>query len=107
LLTLKPLFPGKTEGSQLLEQIAILGRPRVDQLRSMSRQMEQDTINTIMRVDDMPKRDLKTIIPKYYFNERKGEAKKMCELIDKMLQWDPNQRCTAEKALQHSFFNTY
>ena len=29
-LTLRPLFPGKTEGSQLLEQCAILGLPRKD-----------------------------------------------------------------------------
>lgn len=27
LLTLRPLFPGKTEGSQLIEQVAILGLP--------------------------------------------------------------------------------
>jgi serine/threonine protein kinase len=30
LLTLRPLFPGKTEGSQLIEQVAILGLPTKD-----------------------------------------------------------------------------
>ena len=29
-LTLRPIFPGKTEGSQLIEQIAILGLPTKD-----------------------------------------------------------------------------
>jgi len=29
-LTLRPIFPGKTEGSQLIEQIAILGLPSRD-----------------------------------------------------------------------------
>ena len=36
-MTLKPLFPGKTEGSQLLEQIAILGLPSKDTMRRMSK----------------------------------------------------------------------
>jgi len=29
-ITLRPLFPGKTEGSQLIEQVAILGLPSKD-----------------------------------------------------------------------------
>lgn len=31
-MTLRPLFPGKTEGSQLIEQIALLGLPTKDTL---------------------------------------------------------------------------
>jgi len=38
-LTLRPIFPGKTEGSQLIEQVAILGMPSKDQLKAMSKQM--------------------------------------------------------------------
>lgn len=36
LLTLRPLFPGKTEGSQLIEQVAVLGLPSREELKSMS-----------------------------------------------------------------------
>jgi glycogen synthase kinase 3 beta len=36
LITQKPLFPGKTEGSQLLEQIAILGTISEEDLAGMS-----------------------------------------------------------------------
>jgi len=36
LLTLRPLFPGKTEGSQLIEQVAVLGLPRKEELMAMS-----------------------------------------------------------------------
>lgn len=35
-LTLRPLFPGKTEGSQLIEQIAILGLPSKETMQRMS-----------------------------------------------------------------------
>lgn len=36
-LTQRPLFPGKTEGSQMIEQCAILGLPTRDQLQKMSK----------------------------------------------------------------------
>lgn len=35
-LTRRPIFPGKTEGSQLIEQIAILGLPSAEELTAMS-----------------------------------------------------------------------
>lgn len=40
-LTRRPIFPGKTEGSQLIEQIAILGLPTAEELAGMSPQMTQ------------------------------------------------------------------
>lgn len=36
-MTLVPLFPGKTEGSQLIEQIAILGLPSRETMFNMSK----------------------------------------------------------------------
>lgn len=35
-MTLRPLFPGKTEGSQFIEQVAILGLPSKQVLQKMS-----------------------------------------------------------------------
>ena len=43
-LTLRPIFPGKTEGSQLIEQCAILGLPSKEQMAQMSSMMQQSTI---------------------------------------------------------------
>jgi len=43
-LTRRPIFPGKTEGSQLIEQIAILGLPTAEELAAMSPQMTPNTI---------------------------------------------------------------
>lgn len=64
LLTLRPLFPGKTEGSQLIEQVAVLGLPTPDDLKHMSTQMSKDTVNLVFKLDDIPKKDFRTILPR-------------------------------------------
>ena len=56
LITLRPLFPGKTEGSQIIEQIAVLGLPEVKDLDGMSDQMKQETIDLIYKIDNIPKK---------------------------------------------------
>ena len=61
-LTRRPIFPGKTEGSQLIEQIAILGLPSAEQLIAMSPQMTQHTIDQVHKLDAIPRRDFRRII---------------------------------------------
>lgn len=46
-MTLRPLFPGKTEGSQFIEQVAILGLPSKQVLQKMSTQITQTTIDIV------------------------------------------------------------
>lgn len=53
-MTLKPLFPGKTEGSQLIEQFAVLGLPSVETLKNMSPQVTETTIELVHKMDDFP-----------------------------------------------------
>jgi len=52
-LTRRPIFPGKTEGSQLIEQIAILGLPTTEELQAMSPQMSPHTIEQVHKLDNM------------------------------------------------------
>lgn len=59
----KPLFPGKTEGSQLIEQIAILGLPTRDELSRMSKQIDDSKIELVHKIDDIPRKDFKKILP--------------------------------------------
>lgn len=61
-LTRRPIFPGKTEGSQLIEQIAILGLPTADELKAMSPQMSPHTIEQVHKLDNIQRRDFKAII---------------------------------------------
>ncbi len=61
-LTRRPIFPGKTEGSQLIEQIAILGLPTKDELKAMSPQMSDHTVEQVHKLDNIQRRDFKAII---------------------------------------------
>ena len=79
-MTLRPLFPGKTEGSQLIEQVAVLGLPTKDQLHRMSLQMTKDTINLVHKLDDIPKKDFKLILPKEDITNK--EREQAADLLD-------------------------
>lgn len=46
-MTLRPLFPGKTEGSQFIEQVAILGLPNKKTLMNMSKQITPNTVELV------------------------------------------------------------
>ena len=101
-MTLRPLFPGKTEGSQLIEQVAVLGLPTKDQLHNMSTQMTKDTINLVHKLDDIPKKDFKLILPKDHMSAK--EREQAADLLDQLLKWVPSERIDCEHALKHDFF---
>lgn len=104
LLMLKPLFPGKTEGSQFLEQMAILGTPTSSQYERMASAIPKNTMKMLKQLEKFERKDLANLIPSFY---RKRDIKKVVELIEAMLEWDPKERITAEEALQHGFFTSY
>lgn len=101
LLMLKPLFPGKTEGSQLLEQMAILGTPTSAQFERLASNIPKTTMKMLKQLEKFERKDLACLIPENY---RKREIKKVVNLIESMLEWDPKERITAEEALHHEFF---
>mgnify|MGYP002632081006 CR=1 FL=1 len=82
-LTLIPLFPGKTEGSQLIEQIAILGLPSKETMFRMSKQMSPNTVELVHKLDDMPPQKLTSILP--YKDYSRKEIEESADLIQKML----------------------
>jgi DNA-directed RNA polymerase specialized sigma54-like protein len=76
--------------------------PSKDQLRAMSSQMSEQTIELVHRLDDIKKRDFRTIIPQAAYH--KTDIAKAADLLEKLLDWVPSKRVSCEKALQHSFF---
>ena len=87
----------------MIEQVAILGMPSKEQLRAMSKQMTDQTVELVHRLDDIKKRDFKTIIPQAAY--LKTDILKAADLLEKLLDWVPSKRLTCEKALQHPFFS--
>lgn len=95
-LTLQPMFPGETEGLQLLEMMCLLGIPAQDELEKMSRVIEMRTLAILQRVDmSIPVPDLVRVIEtnKYYKRE---DVVQGVDLLKRMLRWFQGDRITAE-----------
>ena len=101
-MTLRPLFPGKTEGSQLIEQIAILGLPSKETMQKMSKQITSNTVELVHKLDDMPPRNFATILPHNLYSRK--DIEEAADLISKMLCWIPSERVSCDEALKHPFF---
>ena len=101
-MTLRPVFPGKTEGSQLIEQIAILGLPSRETMQRMSSQITPHTVDLVHKLDDMQPRDFKTILPGKDYSSK--DIAECADLISKLLRWVPSERISCEEALRHPFF---
>ena len=101
-MTLQPLFPGKTEGSQFIEQVSVLGLPRQSELKKMSGAISQTMLELVQRLDDLPNMDFKKILP--YNDYSKLDIAEAADLISKMLKWTPNDRISCQEALEHGFF---
>jgi len=68
----------------------------------MSTQIEQNQLNLIDMIDDIPRRDFAQILPQKIYS--KTDIKNVANLLEQMLEWDPNKRITCAEALQHKFF---
>lgn len=56
----------------------------------------------VHKIDDMKKRDFKTIIPSAAYHA--ADVAQASDLLEKLLDWVPSKRYTCEKALKHAFF---
>ena len=92
-LTLRPLFPGKTEGSQLLEQVAVLGLPSKETLHKMSPHVSTATVELVHKLDEIKPVDMRKILPKDY---EKRDIEEAADLISKMIRWVPSERYTCK-----------
>lgn len=78
-----------------------MGLPTKEQLQAMSTQMSADTIKLVHRLDDIPKKEFKTILPKDLSDKERTQA---ADLLDQLLKWSPKERISCETALKHDFF---
>lgn len=91
LYMLKPLFQGTSENDQLFKILNIMGTPT---------QQEWSDFNTIVRkrgirLPQCSPQDLSTLIP--------NASPEAIDFIKQCLTWDPINRPSANKALQHRF----
>ena len=67
----------------------------------MSKQITQNTVDLVNKLDDMPAKDFKHILP--YKDYSKQDIEDAADLISKMLKWVPKDRIDCQKALNHKF----
>ena len=89
----RPIFPGATTSDQLVEIIRILGTPTKDDICSMNPHFKDHIFPDIKPVP-FEKILKNRIIPEYFL-----------DLISKLLVYNPTKRLTAEKALEHPYFD--
>ena len=101
LLTRTPLFPGDTEGLQILEQSCVLGSPTDSDFEKLTELVEPKVLNLLKKATMVPKLDLPKVFKKEWYGDE--EVKMAADLVDKMLRWVPAERVSAMDAMNHSF----
>jgi len=95
LLGRRPLFPGKDYIDQLKLIVARVGTPSSDELAFITSQRARDYIS---RLPPAPATSWTDVYPK--------AAPEACDLLSKLLQFDPRKRCTVEEALAHPYLSS-
>ena len=89
----RPMFPGATTSDQLVEIIRILGTPTKDDICSMNPYFKDHKFPDVKPIP-FEKLFKNRIIPEYFL-----------DLLSKILVYNPQKRLTAEKALEHAYFD--
>lgn len=92
LYTLRPLFPGSSENDQLYKTCSVLGTPSQQQWPEGHKLAA--AIN--FKFPQFTPTSLAQIVP-----QANADA---LQLMDALLQWDPNRRLSTGKMLQHAYF---
>lgn len=100
MFTKEVLFPGKSEGLQMLEIIAILGTPPREAQEYLYANLGASAREMLESVEEFKAISLKRVFPKRYAKEDVAQA---ADLAAKMLAWHPARRVTAKEALKHPF----
>jgi hypothetical protein len=95
------MFPGDSEGLQILEYCMIEGTPTSEDIQKLSTIVERPMIELLKRCGTVKRQEVSKLInPGVYGQE---EAFLCGDLIEKMTCWVPWERISAEDALRHPF----
>jgi serine/threonine protein kinase len=97
-----PLFPGKSEGLQLFEQMCVLGTPPMSYFSKFN--IPTDYINFFKSMDEIIPTDVKKLLNKSKKYDE-DDVRSATDLLLKLVAWDPSDRFTAEEALKHAFLS--
>ena len=90
-----PLFRGRDNNDQLMQIIRILGTPDEHTIKRILQESPEIQYRPLPR---LPKVPFQTLFPKVH--------PLAIDLLEKLLQFDPSQRLSADEALRHPYFTT-
>ncbi len=101
LFICNPLFPGASEGLQIMEYLNIIDKPDFSFFKQFK--LPENFINYIKKYNEYDVYPLdKTLNPIKKYN--KEDIEDAVDLLYNILNWDYNKRFTAEQCLEHKFF---
>jgi len=98
LLSAKPLFPGKSTKNQIEMVLEITGLPKREEFQAIREKY-------LIEIDDkvfptkLTKKSLKSVVP--------GASPDALDLMNKLLQFNPDKRLTLEEALKHKYLEAF
>lgn len=101
LITRTPMFPGDTEGLQILEHACLIGSPSEEELTELGDIVEPALVILMKRLGNLPKQNLNKVFTGTSYTEK--EKLEVADLIGCMCKWVPSQRISASQALNHPF----
>ncbi|KAK9668874.1 hypothetical protein RND81_13G093200 [Saponaria officinalis] len=99
LLTSKPLFDGKTEVEQINKIFKMLGTPNDDIWPGYSK-----LPGSKVKYVHQPDNKLRKLFPRAFFTGSPVLSDLGLDLLSRLLTYDPEERITAEEALNHRWF---
>ena len=101
LVTLEPLFQGKSEGDQLFAIFKALGSPTIDQFKEWEKILIHFDHSLFTEFKNYKGIDLKRI-----FVGMK-DIDNLMDLLKKMFDYIPANRISAAEAMKHPFFKEF
>jgi serine/threonine protein kinase len=95
------MFPGDSEGLQLLEHSSLLGTPSKEELGELSKLIEQSHLSLFTKIGNLPRVNLVNIFMHTGYSEH--EKNEAADLIWRMVAWVPHHRISAREAMEHPF----
>ena len=92
LLTGKPLFPGTSTLNQLNKVLEVTGKPNSEDIESIQSNLASTMLESMPAIKT---KSFKSLFP--------NASPKALDLLQKMLQFNPNKRISVEEALEHPY----
>ena len=95
------MFPGDSEGLQVLEHATLLGNPSSQEMDELSKLIEPSILLLFKRMGSIPRVDLMSIF--FHATYTDQDKRNAADLIWRMNCWVPHQRISARDAMNHPF----